>query len=578
MMYLQRLEISNFRCLKSAVIHFNKGLNVIIGENNSGKSAIIDSLRICLGWGQQKKDVYIGSEDFFRDKNEYSEELGPVEFHLFFKIENPEVAGVFNELLSVGDADVQELKLNFSFTLEESDGISRVKSKIWGGDNEGSSVKQEVLELFYHVYLDAMRNVEKDLWPGKGNKIGQLFANTETNKERRKALSDTAQQFTSDEDWGELIGRVKGKINDHLLKATIKNKGVDIDINFFPLDFVKIVEGLRIQSPIYKTLPSGKTQEFFEVYQNGLGFNNLIYISTVLGDLIQRKTNQSCEYSSLLIEEPEAHLQPQLQTILFNYFNTYNSDFQIFITSHSPTITAEADIDSLIILQRIDDEIKSLSVKDIGLTAENKNFLHRFLDVTRAQLFFANGVILVEGISEALLLPIFSKILGIQEDDKEKYDINKNGIEIVNINGVAFEPFAKLFNSEDYTKRLNSQCAIITDSDEQGGVISARAQKATELGAENLSVFLSDVTFEKELFSIQGNQVLIKEVYQSMHPRTEILTSDIFIEKIVSNKDKAEFAQKLAAKIEEKDRNGEVNFFTVPEYIKNAIKWACKLQ
>jgi putative ATP-dependent endonuclease of OLD family len=122
-------------------------------------------------------------------------------------------------------------------------------------------------------------------------------------------------------------------------------------------------------------------------------------------------------YVSLLIEEPEAHLHPQLQNIFFNYLNKLDKfGFQIFVTSHSPTITAKAALDSLVVLQEKEKQIVTFSLKKSNLNNLNKKYLQKFLDVTKSQLFFSNGVILVEGISEALLLPVFSKIMGNEYD------------------------------------------------------------------------------------------------------------------------------------------------------------------
>lgn len=100
-------------------------------------------------------------------------------------------------------------------------------------------------------------------------------------------------------------------------------------------------------------------QKYFDLYQNGLGYNNLIYTATVLGHLKQKATVDSEAYMALLIEEPEAHLHPQLQNIFFKYLLDLNNEqFQIFVTSHSPTITAKADLKTLHVLQ-IQDHVVS---------------------------------------------------------------------------------------------------------------------------------------------------------------------------------------------------------------------------
>ncbi|HUT43018.1 MAG TPA: TOPRIM nucleotidyl transferase/hydrolase domain-containing protein, partial [Desulfobacterales bacterium] len=263
------------------------------------------------------------------------------------------------------------------------------------------------------------------------------------------------------------------------------------------------------------------------------------------------------------IEEPEAHLHPQLQNLFFEYMNQLkDKGIQLFITSHSPTITSKVELDSLLVLQKKDHAITNMAIRNSGLSGNNKKYLSKFLDVTKSQLFFANGVILVEGISEALLLPVIAKKAG--------YDLVKSGVEVVNIGGVAFEHFARLFNNSDQAKNLSAKCAIITDDDKKGnGDISDRAQKAQDEERQNLKVFLADVTFEKEIFD--NNAALVKRVYGEMHPRTEINDVNVLLDKLKSNEDKSELSHKLAVQLS--DCTQDFDNFVVPDYIRNAIRW-----
>ena len=581
-MFLKKFNIKNYRCIKDASIDLNKGVNILIGENNSGKTAVLNALRICLSYGKQWRDIWVSVNDFHLDKNDPDAEIEDIEFHLFFEIENAVETGIYNDFLSVGDGGKQELQLHFRYYIDERSGVKKVRYNVWGGDNEGQSITPDVLDLIYFIHLDALRDAVHHLRPVRGNRLGELYSKIVTDEKRQEFLSGKVRNvLNGDTDWNTLIDQGKSKVNEHLKETTITGKEQNVEIDFLPYEFRRIVDNLRIQTPVYNEdiIENGDKQRYFELRQNGLGYNNLIYIATVLGDLKRQKELESDAYVALLIEEPEAHLHPQLQNIFFNYLNKLNEiGFQIFVSSHSPTITAKADLDSLIVLQEQGNEITSLAIKKSNLGDLNKKYLKKFLDVTKCQLFFSNGVILVEGISEALLIPVFSEIIG------SDYSIEKKGIELVNLNGVAFEHFGKLFNPDAPNSRLNCRCAILTDDDRtEGGDISSRAAKAKELENGQLRVALAEKTFEIELFKAGNNKDILLEIFGEMHPtaagRIEEGASiddyaNSFLEKINSNKAKSELAHCLAIRLE--SDAGLRNEFTVPDYIKSAIKWVVK--
>jgi putative ATP-dependent endonuclease of OLD family len=586
-MYLEKFDIKNFRGIEDISLTFNKGLNVLIGENNAGKTAVIDALRVCLSYGNQRREIYISQSDFHYHKNTISNEADNIDFHLHFHIDVPEEAGWFNDLLCVQEDGTQDLQLHFRFHLDEN---KRIKHKVWGGANEGQPIALEVLFLIYYVHLDALRDAEQYLKPIRGNRLGQLYSNIqidsdhEADQEKKRELAKKVRSAVdSDADWIGHVAKGKEKINEHLKEISFTDKQQKVDISFLSFDFNRLVDNLKIQMPLYsEELLNGDPtkQKHFELYQNGLGYNNLIYTATVLGDLKQKRERQKETYAALLIEEPEAHLHPQLQSLFFNYLNKLDTEqgFQIFITSHSPTITAKTNLKSVIVLQNQLNKIHALSLSKSGLSEDNHKYLHKFLDVTKSQLFFSNGVILVEGISEALLMPIFSRIIGAE------YDIDKVGIELVNLNGVAFSHFANLFNNDDDMKNLKIRCSLITDDDtaDENDEITSRAKIATNLAKKNLKVFLAERTFEFELFTA-GNKDLLLAIFADMHPvSAERIVADVdikvhganFLQKVISNKAKSELAHRLAVKL---STDAEArNAFKVPTYIQNAIKYAIK--
>lgn len=623
-MYLEKFVIKNFRTIKSLSIAFNKGLNILIGENNSGKTAIIDALRICIGYGNLRRELYIRDTDFHCQKDNICDATEEIEFHLFFKIEDSNESGWFIDLLNADSTDEQDLQMHFKFYTEERNGIKKIKYKVWGGANEGQLISPEVLSLLYYVHLDALRDAQQYLRPIRGNMLGQLYSNIqvdptnhEVDKQKKMNMASRVHlAVDSDVEWKNHVKIGKDKINEHLKQTSFIGKEQMIDVDFLPFDFNRLVENLKIQLPLYsETLLCGNNsqQKHLELTQNGLGYNNLVYTATVLGDLKQRKNLEKESYAALLIEEPEAHLHPQLQNLFFNYLNKLDKEqgFQIFITSHSPTITAKAALKSVIVLNNISNKIHALSLHNSGLQPENQNYLEKFLDVTKSQLFFANGVMLVEGISEAMLMKVFSRKVG------EEYDIEKAGIEVVNVNGVAFEHFANLFNNVKSEKNLQIRCSLITDDDrkEIGENPSSRIEKINLLKGGKLMPFIGSVTFEYELFQASdANKELLLNVYKELHPDTQIsidmdkrVYSKNFADKVKEQKAKSELALRLATRLEHgyalhKDfsnqrfltnplseeqyfesllKSDQNNFdafknFVVPCYIKKAIKYVVK--
>jgi putative ATP-dependent endonuclease of OLD family len=644
-MYLKHFNIRNFRSIETLSLTFNKGVNIIIGENNSGKTAIIDALRICFCYGNLYRDIFIDKErDFYIEINNPENESTEIRFDLIFEIEDSFEASVFTDFISQDKNDTakQTIQLHFKYYIEIRNEKRILRWGVWGGDNEGQIVPTEALQLIHFTYLSPLRDAVEKLRPhARGNKIAELYKNlksfsTEDEAEKKQEvllnpikkdeLANTIQDAIDKDDWQKVLASGESKVQKHLSGASIIGKEPEVKFNFLPYSYDEIVNNIAAKTPI-------GPKRYFDIKQNGLGENNLIYAATVLGDLISEKKEPINEkeyfYNALLIEEPEAHLHPQKQNTFFNYLNTFeNNGLQLFITSHSPTITAKANLDYLIVLQKQQGKINSFSISNSELSDDNKKYLAKFLDVTKAQLFFSNGTILVEGISEALLMPIFAKKLG--------YDLNKYGIEIVNIGGVAFEHFAKLYNSPDLNKRLSAKCGLITDDDrglinkksfkndstidedksekiffelkrievidksnrvvkfqldgienfkkERKDIIrvlcnrmtkkAERAENALNLQNKdgNLLVRLANTTFEYELFDC-GNSELLINTFNTLKKRTiplpETCIANQFLNRVKN--EKSEFAHKLAIDLE--DSPEKLAELQVPEYIKNAIEW-----
>jgi putative ATP-dependent endonuclease of OLD family len=573
-MHLKSLHITNFRGIKEATIQWHKGVNVLVGENNTGKTAVLDALRLCLGFGDAQRDIWVRREDYHVSPD--GQIADAIQLDLAWADLTDEEKGVYADLLVLLDNGHAELQFHVRYGYDQDRDRPR-RPVYWGGEHEGQPITPDVLDLLEHVYLGALRDSTRDLAPGRSNQLSRLFLKLASKPEGQRSLAEEVNdQIRNMKRWRRFLARGKRRINEHLAEVSLQGSEQCVDINFVESHFRQIVEGLRLQVP--GPASAGRDPSFFNIWQNGLGYNNLVYAATVFGDLLKRRDRFSYASVSLIIEEPEAHLHPQLQNVLFAYLERIASQgIQVFLSSHSPTVTAKTAIDSLIVLSSGNGRVACTPVSNIDLTAHQKKLLERFLDVTKCQLFFAKSVILVEGISEALLLPSLARSIGPQ------FELDKCGIEVVNICGVAFEPFALMFNADATEKRLGARCALITDDDRaahaSNGIeeISSRAARAQTFARGLLRVVLARRTFEYELFL--SNPELVISTYRNLHPQTNLdfpgTAEDkaaAFAGKIHDNGDKAVFAQALAAKVQA-DNSITLN---VPTYIETAIRWAAK--
>lgn len=586
-MYIEKLTIKKFRSIDHLVVEFNKGVNIIVGENNVGKTTIIDAIRICLSLGRQWRDIGVKNpEDFYIDSSVISDVLEPIEFTIEFKIEEAEDRNLFHSLLWQDPASIvpPSLRLNFHYDIEiDIRGNEKLKWKVLGGHD--AVVDMSELQQIYYSYLEPLRNAEQELRPyANNNKVTSLFRDMTSYEkadpsgkktinlthEKKNELSQAIENVLQNDDWTGLISTGQSFINEHLEKADIKKKSSKVHLKLLEYKYDNIVKGLLTRKPVYSDPVLGTNvhlQKYFDISQNGLGDNNIILASAILGDLKSRRDQKIEHYYALLIEEPEAHLHPQRQNTFFNYLNTLQDlGVQIFITSHSPTITAKSNLDNLLILQK-DEAYKTsfFTTRRSVLTSKNKDYLRKFLDVTKSQLFFASGCILVEGISEALLLPIFAKMTG------KDYDLDKNGIEIVNINGVAFEPFANLFNANDKDQRLATYCSLITDDDKS--IIKAGNFVSKTEGINKAQA--NEIFKELKVLKIidQSNRIVDFDLTKGLKI-TGFESNEVFIKTVLSNKynklsDRASKAQKLAhrnLRVELANHTFEYELITADDY------------
>ncbi|MCE6219974.1 AAA family ATPase, partial [Acinetobacter baumannii] len=183
-------------------------------------------------------------------------------------------------------------------------------------------------------------------------------------------------------------------------------------------------------------------------------------------------TKEESLYRLLLIEEPEAHLHPQLQVRLLDHLEKVANEHkvQVIVTTHSTVLASSVHLDKIIHLTK-NDNPTATPLAECGLADNNLNFLNRWLDITKSNLLFASGVILVEGIAEQMIIPELAKTV---LKDKEINNIEDYGVSVINLNGIYFNHFMRLFcnitgvpdvQEDQVGLNVPIRCAGITDLD-----------------------------------------------------------------------------------------------------------------
>ena len=503
-MYISEIKIKNFRVFGKDGVSFvfDKGVNVVIGENNSGKSSLIDAMRIALSCVLYKREIYFNKTDF------HINELGERETESQIDVYLKEVPRNLIEIWDPENPDSGEF--HTVFTLEKnSAGYDKVKHRVWGGKCEGNPLSSDTLEAINIAYLGALRDAENEMRPSRNSRLSSLLGTIANSTEKKDSLVDKLRVANNEILQTESISQAKKIINENLLDIEQSLLYQQIDLGLVEPRFESILGSLRswitprwnfiskthaqyeqiislfaeddlkhyiqtrengayvdidtllrkkedISDGIRQTLLSSK-KHTFELYQNGLGYNNLLFISAVLGDMSFVKNGI---YANVfLVEEPEAHLHPQLQELILNFFlNKVKkiSNIQVIMTSHSPTLVSKVDVGQINLLYEKEHEISNYPFVRSSLCEQEKDYLEKYLDVTKSQLFFAKGILFVEGISEAILMPEFAKII--------RRPLDMYAVELVNINGVGFSPFAKMIKIPGSNSGF-AKASIITDDD-----------------------------------------------------------------------------------------------------------------
>ena len=589
-MYISELRLWNFRKYGDDVfdlsnphllVIFKKGMNVLIGENDSGKTAIIDAIKYVLKTNAYES-IRLQHDDFHGDKNRLRIELHIADM-------TSDEARHFTGLTLPPDGDgIGVATMNLVLDARRKEGHILSYEVRGGNDSDGHPLDQIMKDNLRVTYLKPLRDAENELTAKKNSRLSQilqshdLLKSTADGSEHElitivKEANKSVESWFANEEGGDNSRKMQIKgVVDGFLKLFISE---DAESQFLLADptLKSILERLAISVIDSKNL--------------GLGTLNRLFMATELLHLRKKGDNLKV----CLIEELEAHIHPQAQMKVISALQQ-EKNVQFILSTHSPNITSKvklgADEDTNNILICESKNVFSMGKEYTKLNKDDYKYLDTFLDVTKSNLFFAKGVILVEGWAEEILIPKIASKMGI--------DLTKHEVSIVNVGSTAYLHFARVFMRKR-DPEMSIRCAIVTDldvkPDEEDRERKEQVKKDSinsKIGRpfpSNVSLFLAkEWTLEWCLYKSPILSKLFKDSVAAVHCRTlEFQKTDSpeeykpdfetkLREKLAKNGgklDKTDIALNLAERIDSAD----LDFSQTDEYIKyllDAIRFATR--
>lgn len=600
-MYLSRIRIQNFRNFQDLDVALG-GNVVIVGENRVGKSNLLFGLRLIFDPSLPDSSRQLGLADYW-------DGLATVDAETTITISveikdfegDPDVLAVLTDFRL--DNDPNTIRLTYQLRahpglehpLASDDDFSFV---CFGGDSEAKRFGHDLRRRITMDLLPALRDAEGDLAAWRRSPLRPLVeeafvaihaAALKEIGEKIAEASKAAIEFNE-------VKTLETKIAELFVAMAGPKQDVQPSLGFSATDATRINRQIRL------LIDEGRRG----VADASLGSANLIFLTLKLLDLQRLIENNKRDHSLLAIEEPESHLHPHLQRLVYKHlFETIvdgdavedaeqdgddAEPLSVILTTHSPHIASVAPLESLLLLRsQCGQGTKGYSTASTNFSKAETEDLTRYLDVTRAEMVFARGVLLVEGDAERFLIPAFADEMGVSLDE--------HGVSVCSVAGTNFQPYVKLLCAlgipfaviTDYDwvdnkpRAYNRALKLVDIIDRVRGGADTKALikgiKALETWEESFAefekfgIFVNSGTLETELFEGEYAEEMIATLreYNFSEERKALLDAweadpktydSVEMLKMIEQMGKGRYAQRLATRVPGK---------LVPDYIASAI-------
>lgn len=486
-------------------IPFNLQLKISIEYENTNEENLKNLSKFILDLDPKKKEVLLSFEYLLDFKNFRKLQL---DFKNFRKLQNDPLENTSLQTLdflrknhtSYFDINIKSIDVNDEKNFRKIENLEDVKKII---NIKSISAKRGVVD----EDRDSL-NDKKTL----SKQASKYFNLTENSQEQQftdlqKVLIQTDTKLTNNYE------SIFGEITDGIKKFSYDNSNVSIKSN---LQSINLLKGNT--SVVYDE----KNIELPEDY-NGLGYLNLFSIIFELHIIFKkfkktyqkRHSEEPADINLLFIEEPEAHTHPQMQYVFIknikNFLNENKEslNLQTIISTHSSHIISQSDFDYIKYFLNKNEEVFVKNLSELKgqykqqKQQKNYNFLKKYLTLTKAELFFSDKIILIEGATERILLPVIMEKLDLENKNKSGYKpLLSQNISVVEITAShSFTPFINF---------LEIKTLIITDID--GGYKKSKSsvQDATYTSNKSINYFLPNQDFQN-LKNIPDTKRIIEE-------------------------------------------------------------------
>ena len=586
-MYLSELRLWNFRKYTNEdgvidetkphlTVSFTKGLNVLIGENDSGKTAIIDAIKLVTKTHSMEW-IHLVETDFSSGCDNLRIDI------IFTDLSDLEAAPFTDKVQINPDTAIVSLHL----VLEASKNAGKILPyEVKAYDGTLKPINANEKELIKATYLRALRDADYDLTAKKNSRLSQILMGHELFQEGA-AGKNTFENIIADandsitEWFKDETGGTKSN------KSQIKDV-IDTFIKSFLSDSYE--SELSISDSNIKSILEKISIGIKDATNMGLGSMNRLFMATELLHL--RRMNEGVKLC--LIEELEAHLHPQAQMKVIEGIQQ-EDEVQFILTTHSPNLASKVKIsmDNTSVVLCKDNDVYPLTKGKTKLEDNDYIYLENFLDVTKSNLFFAKGIIIVEGWAEDMIIPVLANNL-----DK---NLTRHEVSVVNVGSTAYLHYARILMRKD-GKTLNYPVSIVTDYDvrpkddwtfddvEEKKKLNGINAKLDSNNSPNVKLFLATHwTLEWCLFMSNALSAIFKEACMNVHSRTnefkKIHNGDFDNEKFRSklaeklkdrSLDKVAIASEICLSIKKLTTKLDIKNDDTAYYLVQAINHVCK--